>query len=265
MPRLLDVYLQQMRNTLAMQFQYRVGLAIWLIETILEPVVYMVVWQSAAGDGGIAGYASRDFAAYFIVVLVVSHFTTMWHMWEYEYRIRNGDLNGALLRPLHPVHPDVAANITFKVLMTPVVLVSVIALVWAFRPAFDPPLWALVAFVPAVILAGAVYFVAGWVVAMAAFWTTRISAINQTYALGLLFLSGYLAPLDVLPAPVRTLANLLPFRWAIAFPVELCLGRLTPAAALTGFTAQLAWLAGLIVILNWVWQRAVRQYSAVGG
>jgi ABC-2 type transport system permease protein len=265
MPRMLDIYLQQMRNTLAVQFQYRVGLVIWLIETILEPVIYMVVWQSAAGGGSIGGYGTRDFAAYFIVLLVVSHLTTMWHMWEYEYRIRHGELNGALLRPLHPIHADVAANIGYKLLMLPVVIVAVVALTIAFRPAFNPPQWALLAFVPAVIMAGAVTFVAGWVVAMAAFWTTRISAINQAYIVAIIFLSGYLAPLDVLPAPVRLLADALPFRWSIAFPVELCLGRLTPQEALFGFVAQAVWLAGLTLVLNWVWQRAAAQYSAVGG
>ncbi len=265
MPRLLDIYLQQMRNTLAVQFQYRIGMAIWMIETLLEPVIYMVVWQAAAGGGKIGGYGGSDFAAYYVVLLVVSHFTTMWHMWEYEYRIRQGEFNGALLRPLHPIHADIAANITFKLLMSPIVVVAVIALVWAFRPAFHPPVWAVIAFVPAVVMAGAVNFAAGWVVAMAAFWTTRISAVNQTYFLAMLFLSGYIAPLGVLPAPLRALASVLPFRWVYSFPIELCLGRLTVNEMVMGFAAQAAWLAALLMVLGVVWQQAVRRYSAVGG
>ena len=265
MPRLLDIYLQQMRNTLAVQFQYRIGMFIWMIATLLNPVIYMVVWQAAAGGGDIAGYGGRDFAAYFVVLLVVSHFTNMWHMLEYEYRIRQGELNRELLRPLHPIHPDIAANITFKLLMLPVVIVAVILLVWAFRPAFHPPLWALVAFVPAVVLAGAVNFAAGWVVAMAAFWTTRISAVNQTYFLASLFLSGYIAPLEVLPAPLRAIAAVLPFKWVFSFPIELCLGRLSVSEVLTGFAAQTVWLGALVILLGLDWQQAVRRYSAVGG
>ena len=75
---------------------------------------------------------------------------------------------------------------------------------------------------------------------MAAFWTTRIGAINQTYFVMMLFLSGQIAPLTLFPYPLQTVAAVLPFRWMISFPVELLLGRLTPVEALTGLGVQAA-------------------------
>ena len=41
-----------------------------------------------------------------------------------------------------------------------------------------------------------------------------------------------------MPATVRWLAALLPFRWMVSFPVELLLGRLSPRETLIGFAAQ---------------------------
>jgi ABC-2 type transport system permease protein len=119
--------------------------------------------------------------------------------------------------------------------------------------------------VPAVALAAALGFLAGWVLAMAAFWTTRIAAINEVYFVAMLFSSGEIAPLALMPPVAQTLASLLPFRWAAAFPVELLLGRLTPEAALDGFAAQVMWLAILLALLKLVWRAAARRYSAVGG
>ena len=52
-----------------------------------------------------------------------------------------------------------------------------------------------------------------------------------------------MVPLSLLPGPVQALAELLPFRWMLAFPVELLLGRLTPAEALSASAPRLAWLA----------------------
>lgn len=265
MNRLLDIYLQQFKISLAVQFQYRVGMIIWMIEIILQPVVYLVVWQSAAGEGEIAGYAARDFAAYYIMLLIVSHFTQMWHMWEYEWRIREGTLNKDLLRPLHPIHPDIASNITYKVFMLIVLIPTVIGLILIFDPIIQPPLWAALGFIPAVILAGALTFLLGWVVAMAAFWTVRIVAINQMYFLVMLFFSGSIAPLEVLPDFLQTISRLLPFQWAMAFPIELILGRLTQTEALIGFGAQIGWLIVTIAMLMFIWRHAVRRYSAVGG
>jgi ABC-2 type transport system permease protein len=71
-------------------------------------------------------------------------------------------------------------------------------------------------------------------------------------------------PLTLLPGPVRVLAEILPFRAMIGFPVELLLGRLTMAEALTGLGIQAAWVVVGLVLLRVVWRAGVRIYSAVG-
>ncbi len=50
----------------------------------------------------------------------------------------------------------------------------------------------------------------------------------------------------------------------LGFPVELLLGRLSPADALVGLAAQAAWLAVVVIGMNAIWVRGIRQYSAVG-
>jgi ABC-2 type transport system permease protein len=121
------------------------------------------------------------------------------------------------------------------------------------------------AFVPALALAFIVRFLVEWTLAMAAFWTTRITAINQMFFVVMLFLSGQIAPLELMPRPVQVAATLLPFRWMVSFPVELLLGRLTPGETLTGLAAQLVWLALSLMTLTFVWRAGARRYSAVGG
>jgi len=77
-------------------------------------------------------------------------------------------------------------------------------------------------------------------------------------------LLGQVAPLSLLPGPIRTLASALPFRWMVSFPIELLLGRLTPSQALVGLGAQVAWLAACFILLKMMWRAGVRVYSAVG-
>ncbi|MFW5748992.1 MAG: ABC transporter permease [Chloroflexota bacterium] len=262
---LADIYRWQMSTTLAIQLQYRAGLAIWMIEVVLEPVIYLVVWQAAVGGGEIAGYAARDFAAYYLMMMIVTHLTQMWHMWEFEWRIREGQFNRLLLLPIHPIHGDIASNLTYKALMMIVVVPAVIFLALVFQPVFTPPAWSVAAFIPAVMLAAALAFVLGWVVAMAAFWTVRITAINQMYFLAMLFFSGFIAPLDVLPTFLQSIAGVLPFQWIYAFPIELSLGRLSVDEAVLGFAMQGAWLAVSVGLLLIIWKQAIRRYGAVGG
>jgi len=263
---LLEVYVQQFKTTLASQVQYRAALAIWMISHVLEPVIYLVVWSTVAraSGGRVGSFTTGDFVAYFIVLMLVNHATFTWIMFEYDYRIRHGDLSFALLRPIHPIHADIADNVSTKLITFAFMLPIAAGLAFVFHPTLRLVPWAIAAFIPALLLAFVVRFLIEWTLAMAAFWTTRTSAINQMYYVVVLFLSGQVAPLALFPVPLQAAAALLPFRWAVSFPVELILGRLTPIEALMGFAAQLVWLGLSLTMLRFVWRAGVRRYSAVG-
>lgn len=266
MKALAELYVQQFKTTLAMMFQYRASLLIWMIGHVLEPLVYLIVWSVVAtsGGGSVGGYTKAEFAAYFIVLMLVNHVTYTWIMYEFEYRIRHGSLSFALLKPVHPIHSDIADNVSSKMITLPFMLAIAGVLAVVFHPALSPEPWAIGLFIPALLLAFLVRFLLEWTLAQAAFWTTRVSAINQTYFVLLLFLSGQIAPLSLMPHPVRILAEILPFRGMVGFPVELLLGRLTLTEALTGLGAQAAWVIIGLVLLRVVWRAGVRVYSAVG-
>ncbi|MGA2820416.1 MAG: ABC-2 family transporter protein [Anaerolineales bacterium] len=266
MRALAGLYVQQFKTTLASTLQYRASLVIWMIAHILEPLVYLIVWSTVSNTSGgsVGDITTRGFAAYYIVLMLVNHVTYTWIMYENEYRIREGSLSFALLKPVHPIHSDIADNISSKLITLPMMLAAAAGLALIFRPSASPALWSLAASVPALVLAFLIRFLVEWTLAQSAFWTTRVSAINQTYFVPLLFLSGQIAPLSLFPVPIQVLASVLPFRWMIGFPVELLTGQLSPLQGLIGLAAQTAWLALSIALVRIVWRAGVRIYSAVG-
>src|SRR5512137_1736287 len=142
---LIELYVQQFRTTLAMMLQYRASLLIWMIGHVLEPLVYLVVWSVVASTGGgsVGDYTKTQFAAYFIVLMLVDNVTYTWIMYEFEYRIRQGSLSFALLKPVHPIHSDIADNVSSKVITLPFMLAIAAVLALIFHPAFSPPAWAI--------------------------------------------------------------------------------------------------------------------------
>lgn len=266
MRALLELYWQQFKTTLASMLAYRAMLAIWMIGQVLEPLVYLVVWSivSNANGGSVGDYSARQFAAYYILLMLVNQVTYTWVMYEFEYRIREGLLSFALLRPVHPIHADIADNLSSKLITTPFMLAIAAVLAAFFHPTISTEPWAVALFFPALVLAFALRFTLEWTLALSAFWTTRVGAANQTYFTLMLFLSGQFAPLALLPQPVQVLAYILPFRWLVAFPIELVTGRLTLIEGLEGLGAQLAWLVAGYFLLRLVWRFGIRNYSAVG-
>jgi ABC-2 type transport system permease protein len=266
MKALAELYFQQFKTTLASMLAYRAMLLIWMIGQVLEPVVYLVVWSivSNSNGGSVGNYTARQFAAYYILLMLVNQVTYTWVMYEFEYRIREGILSFSLLRPVHPIHADIADNLSSKIITTPIMLAIAILLSVVFHPSIATAPWAIALFFPVLFLAFVLRFLLEWTLALSAFWTTRVGAANQTYFTVMLFLSGQFAPLSLFPAPVQFLAYILPFRWVVAFPIELITGRLTFIQGLEGLGAQLGWLIASYFLLRLVWRSGIRVYSAVG-
>ncbi len=161
---------------------YRGAVAIWIFVTLIQPLVFIVVWRTVAGSGETGGYTANQFVAYFLVMMVVDHLTFIWHMWEFEWRIRTGAFSPLLMRPIHPIHNDVCENLAYKT----VGLVGVLPAAVLLGLAFDADLSGVTVrtvlpFLVALVLAMVLRFVVEWCLALAAFWLTKVTAINSLF------------------------------------------------------------------------------------
>jgi ABC-2 type transport system permease protein len=262
-----DIYGALLRVGIAGQIQYRASGAIWMIGSILEPVVFLSVWSAVAvaRGGSVGGLEPPEFAAYYLATLFANHFTFTWVIHTAQYRVQHGQLAFELLRPLHPLHVDLADNLAYKLVMSVVLLPGAALLALSFGPRFHASAGAWLALPFALLLGLAVRVFSEWTLSLAAFWTTRSDALAQVYMAVLVLLSGRLAPVDLLPGPLAPLAHASPFYSMVGFPVDLALGRLDARAALLGFAAQLAWAAAGLALTSVTWRAAVRRFSAVGG
>ena len=262
----INLYRQQFRVTFASMFQYRAALFIWMIWQVSEPLVLLVVWSVVAttSGGDVGGYSASTFAAYYVLLMIVNQLTYTWIMYEFEYRIREGALSEKLLKPVHPIHSDIADNISSKMISFPIILAAATAIAFIFHASFSFQPWAILLGIPVIFLAFLIRFMLEWTLALAAFWTTRVGAVNQTYFMFILIFSGQLAPLTLLPQAVQVAGQILPFYWMIGFPVRLLLGQLSVSEALFGIGVQILWAAISIMLMRAVWRSGVKVYSAVG-
>ena len=206
MTSLFRIYRSYMRIHLALRLQYRAALLIWFISSIVEPIVYLVVWRTVAlqQGGAVGGYAVNDVVVYYLFMILVNHATYSWFILAFDYRIRLGGFSSDLLKPFHPIHIDIADNFAFKLVALPALVAIVALLAWTFAVSWQPEASALVAFLPAFVFAFFMRLLWEWSLAMLAFWTTRVEAISQVYFLTLLMFSGRLAPLDLFPQSVQS-------------------------------------------------------------
>ena len=263
----LDLYLSSMRIAVITQFQYRVANYFYMIGMVAEPVIYLVVWSTVARQQGgeVGGFTPGEFAAYDIVWTLVRNMNIALTPWAWEERIKQGELAAMLLRPIHPIHFDLAFLAGWKVVVIILWLPLAALLSLLFQPtlAFRPI--DVVVFFVAIWGAYLIRSLLLWMLGLVTFWTTRVGPVFDLFFTAELLLSGRLVPLSLMPDWAQSLANFLPFKWTFGYPIEALVGRLPEEQLLGGLLVQLAWIVAGSIVVMVGWRFAVRRFSAVGG
>lgn len=262
----LDLYWQLMKIGVMAEIQYRVSTYFYMIGMITEPVIYLVVWSTIARShgGSIAGYTAGQFVAYYIVWTLVRNVNIVFTPYGWEDRIRSGQFSAMLLRPVHPIHWDLAWFAGSRVMSVIMWLPLAAILVIAFHPTVHPTPLEVAVFFFAIWGAYLIRSVNQWMLGLVTFWTTRVGAVFQLYITAETLLSGRLVPLSLMPHWVQVVANFLPFQWTFQYPILALIGKLSTQQLLLGLAAQIGWILGGFLVLQLVWSACVRQYSAVG-
>jgi ABC-2 type transport system permease protein len=233
---------------------------------LAEPVIYLVVWSTIARQqgGSVEGFTPGDFAAYYIVWTLVRQMNIVFTPYGWEWRIREGQFSGQLLRPVHPIHYDIADIAGWKIVSIVLWLPIAAILSWLFHPNLHPTATEIAVFSVAIWGAYLIRTMNMWILGMLSFWTTRVSAIFEAYFVVELLLSGRLVPLQLMPPWVQTLANWLPFKFTFGYPIESLTGELTKAQLFGGLGMQVLWTTLGALGVAVVWRAAVRKFSSVG-
>jgi ABC-2 type transport system permease protein len=263
---MLDFYATSIRVQIQTQFQYRAAMWMYTLGMVAEPTIYLVVWTTIARThgGSVDGVTANQFAAYYIVWTLVRMMNIVFTPFGWEFRIREGQFSGWLVKPIHPVHYDLASFAGQKVPWLILYLPIAVALSLVFHPAIHPSAADVIVFLVAIWGAYVIRSMNSFALGMVTFWTTRVAAIFQVWFLGELLLSGRLLPLPLMPQWAQTLAAWLPFKWTFYFPIEALVGNMSTSSLLAGLGMQLLWAAIMAYVVAGAWRFALRQYTAVG-
>jgi viologen exporter family transport system permease protein len=264
MRQFLRNYLVLTKRSLAVSLEYRMWMLIWMLSASF-PLVMLAVWLSLAENGPIGGYTAGDFVGYFLLSFYMRQMTSVWVAWDLDYDIRHGHLSVKLLHPVHPIHDYISNNLADKVLRG-LIFTPIVILVAALFPQVTYVVTPLNIFLFVLALCGAwlMRFMFQFILGLFAFWFSQALVLTDVFWMLFLLFGGGVAPIPLLPEPLRTIALILPFRLMMAFPIEIMLGQLTTDMMAINFALMLMWIFVLLVAHRVIWRRGIRQFSAFG-
>jgi ABC-2 type transport system permease protein len=245
----------------AFMLEYRAELLLWALSGSL-PFILMGVWTQAAQQGNF-GLSSIEFARYFLAVYLVRQLTVVWVIWDFEREIVEGKLSFRLLQPLDPVWHHVWSHISERFARLPFIL-GLVGLFFLLYPSafWLPSISTLGLFAIASACAFALQFLIQYTLAMFAFWTEKASSIQEVWFLVHLFLSGAIAPLEIFPPEMRSIALWTPFPYIINFPASILTG--LKVDLMYGFGMIFLWMVIFLIVNRWLWRKGLQQYSGMG-
>ena len=264
--RAARAYPTLLRVGLAEVVAYRAEFIVWILTTNM-PFVMLAIWHAVAADGGAIGRFGRpDFVAYYLGGWIIRLVTSTWLVWELSMEIRSGGLSTRLLRPLHPLYALSAqhlAALPMRLLVVTPVAIALVALAGDHLTVRDPRLLAI--FLCSVVGAWLLIFFTMVLLGSLAFFLESSLGVFEMWLALHSILSGYLVPLELLPAWVARIARVSPFDSMLAFPLETLIGMRDVRAAAAGLAQQWVYIAVMGVAGLTVWRRGVRRYVAFGG
>jgi ABC-2 type transport system permease protein len=263
--RVVRAYPAMLRAGFAEAVAYRAEMLVWML-TMSMPLVSLALWSAVADAGPVGRFDQRGFTTYFLATLVVRQLTSAWVVWEMNMEVRTGTLSRRLLKPIHPLIAYSAQNLAALPLRA-AVCAPVAALAILLTDANRLPAGAAELSLFALSLLGAwlINFLTMAIVGSLAFFMESSTAVFEVWLVAFMLLSGYLVPLELFPEGLREIVRFLPFRYMVAYPVELVSGLMDRGRALQELGVQWAFvvLCGLGALA--AWRAGVRRFGAYGG
>ena len=245
---------------------YRADFAIYMFNTVVGPLIALMVWLAVSEHGAAVPYDRPRFVTYYVLLGVVSAITGTWIAPYVAEGIRKGRVSPLLLRPVPLIVYDIADNIGQKLVMLPLLLPQVALAGVLFsadlRIPTDPQRWLL--FAASLLLAAIIAFLMDFSIGLLAFWIEDVWSIHLVAGSVGGFLSGQVVPLAFFPPRFAPLLEAQPFRYALGFPLEVLVGDLATPALVRGFAWQIGYAIAFYAGYRLLWRAGLRAYAAAG-
>lgn len=244
---------------------YRASGLIWIMTDVVTAVTMPLVWARAERSGAIAGFTTSDFVLYYLCMLLLGSFVTSHIMWELAMEIKEGQFSTALLRPISFYQVTFFRNLSWRIIRLTLFAPFFVLLLWAYSGFLaDARVFLGWEFWAALVLGHLVSFTFVMMMSMVALFTQEVMSIFELYYIPMLFLSGQLFPIGVLPGWAQSAAKLFPFYYTTGAPTEILIGRVAGSEVYQTLAIQIFWVVLCYGVSKLFWRFGLKHYTGVG-
>jgi ABC-2 type transport system permease protein len=268
MNRPIRTYIAAFKSGISTLMEYRIDFLInSTLSLMIHALVQILLWKSvftSKGQGAIQGYTADSM---YIYICFVSLCTILTRSGRIERgvgdEIRNGDLNKYLLKPLSHLGFSGAMVAAEKVgtLLFALIIFPFLVFFTTYQIHITGTVWGMLILLTAIICK----FFISMAISYLAFWYEETWTFHIILDISMVFLSGAMLPLSILPAWILPISNLLPFQYFGYIPGALASGTISISHAPFYLIMSILWCLIFWMITKSIWFLGMRKYGAFGG
>ncbi len=271
MNKMIKIYWPFAKAVIQEFMAYRVNFYIFILGELLQTVVLLYIWRAvfqSSPSSVINGFTFGEMVSYIFMTTITGMLILNDVHWAIGSDVRSGDIAMNLIKPVGYQMRQFASAVgyimvNFAFIALPLYLGYSIYM--AAANGVYPDLIRLLLYLVSSMLSALILFGINYAFGLAAFYVNYIFGFIYAKETIFRFFSGAIIPLAFFPEKIMNVLNLLPFGSLMYTPVMIYLGKYEGATMLYFIGIQLFWVVALLLMDQFLWHRAIKRLSILGG
>jgi len=255
-------YLLIFKANLAKDMSYRFNYLFTYILHVTRLLICLAVWSVIFTEHNeIHHYTWNEMVSYYAFNTIVLLLLFPTHMFDLQPLIRKGTLNSILIKPI-----NIEANILAKFLASKLPLFLIMSvLTYLVFQLLKINIHVTVTTTTTIlfILSFALTFYFGLFISALAFWLIEMWPLRRVFQGCMALFGGVIAPLDLLPSYITSLAVCTPFPYFGYFNVKALQGVVPESELYIYCLIAFAWIVLFAFAFKMLWKLGLKRYEAV--
>ncbi len=270
--RLFRMYWPFTRSVVQAALTYRINFYLFVLGGLLKIFVAYYLWKAifnSTVSTSLSGFTLNEMIIYIFMSTITSRLLSNEVDMIIASEVQQGSIASNLIRPI-----SYRSRLFFMSLGNVIYMfITIVAPLWFGLVAVRyltvkeplPDIQTLIAYLCSLILAFTIQFLFNFCFGIMAFYVTYMWGLSFLKKAIISFLSGQIIPFAFFPLWLQCLMNFMPFGSIIYVPVMIYLGKYTSMQTLTAIGLQSLWVLVLLAASQFMWNRAIRYLTVLGG
>jgi ABC-2 type transport system permease protein len=269
--RLFKTYIPFTKGVMQTYAAYQMNFYLYVLGDALQISVLIYIWFavfSSSSNEIIQGFTFMEIIGYVIMSNLTGVLISNEAHWEIGQDVRTGNIAMNLIKPVNYQIRQYFMSLgglmmNFIFLFLPIWLIYSTYSYFFMDLKLDPI--RIVLYLFSAYFSSLILFFINFLFGLAAFFVEYIFGFIFAKEAVLRLLSGQLIPLSFFPTGILAVFKFLPFAGMIYTPVMIYMGKYTINETFSNMTIQLVWIVILFIITQFLWKKAIKRLTILGG